>query len=42
MILGMQPQGTQLRTHPHVPAAFRPLALRGIKGPWGSTDVAVE
>ena len=41
-ILGMEPQGNQLRTDPHVPAALRPLALHGVRGRWGATDVVVE
>jgi len=42
VLLGLEPDGDQLRTDPHVPGAIGHIALRGIPGRWGRADAATR
>jgi glycogen debranching enzyme len=38
-VLGLRPGPDGPISHPHVPAAFGQVELRGVRGPWGRADV---
>lgn len=42
VLLGMEPKGEELTVAPELPRWFGELALRGVPGRWGRTDVVVE
>jgi glycogen debranching enzyme len=41
-VLGLTPSAEGPRTDPHLPESFGRVALRGIRGRWGSADVVAE
>jgi glycogen debranching enzyme len=42
VLLGLEPDGDQLHTDPHMPGALGRIALRGIPGRWGRVDAATR
>ena len=41
-LLGMEPRGEELTVSPDLPGRFGGIALRGLPGRWGRTDVVID
>jgi hypothetical protein len=39
-MLGLEPNGEELRVEPHLPETIRRLELRGIPGRWGHVNAS--